>query len=145
MLKGFPLPPSSNQLYSSVRGRLVKSMEGRKYSNLVQIYKIKKFREVDKIASAFKPDELLNVETIFVFAKKRIVGVKGQIKKLDASNRIKQLHDGLSTILGIDDCRFVSGTFSKATCENESEEQVIVIITKSDLKCLDQIKISLAI
>ena len=139
VLTRLPLPPSSNQLYSSVKGRLIKSIEGRKYDNLIQLYKLKKFRDLEKIASSFGSDDLLHIETIFIFNKNRIVGKKGQIKKLDASNRIKQLHDGLSTLLGIDDCRFVSGVFSKATCQNEKDEQVIVKITKSELLTLDQV------
>lgn len=114
-------------------------MEGRKYDNLIQIYKLRKFKELDKIKESFKDDDLLSIETIFVFAKNRIIGKKGQVKKLDASNRIKQLHDGLSTLLGIDDSRFVSGIFSKATCDNEKDEQVIVKITKSEIHTLDHI------
>lgn len=141
ILTKFPLPPSSNQLYASVRGRLVKSQEGRKYDNLIQLYKLKKFRDLERITHAFTDADVLNIETIFVFARKRIVGQKGQIKKLDASNRIKQLHDGLSKLIGIDDCRFVSGTFSKATCEKECDEQVIIKITKSQLFSLDQLMI----
>lgn len=143
ILAKLPLPPSSNQLYSSVKGRLIKSIEGRKYDSLIQLYKLKKFRDIDKISNAFGPADLLNIETIFVFNKNRIIGKKGQIKRLDASNRIKQLHDGLSTLLGIDDCRFVSGAFSKATCQDEKDEQVIVKITKSELLTLDQVNISL--
>jgi hypothetical protein len=138
-LTRFPLPPSSNHLYASVGGRLVKSIEGRKYDSYLQLYKLRKFKDLETISKAFQEADILHIETTFVFAKNKIVGKKGQIKKLDASNRIKQLHDGLSKLIGIDDCRFVSGAFSKATCERENEEQVIVKISRSELLTLDQV------
>ncbi len=143
ILRNFPLPPSSNQLYASVRGRLIKSVEGRKYDAAVSLYKLRKFIDLDKITNAFSNAGILEIETIFVFHRKRIIGLKNQIKKLDTSNRIKPCHDGLARILEIDDCYFKAGKFSIATCDDPKDEQVIIIVNKSELKTLEQINSSI--
>jgi len=145
VLTRFPLPPSSNQLYASVRGRLIKSMEGRKYDNLVQLFKLKKFKELDRIQKELNDGSIINIETIFVFTKNRIIGKKGQVKKLDTSNRIKTCHDGLAKILEIDDSLFKSMQASTATCLSQQDEQVIVVLSKSQIKTLEEIKQNLNI
>lgn len=133
------MPPSSNQLYASVRGRLIKSVAGRKYDAAINAFNLIKFRQLDKIKAQIKPDQLLLVDTVFIFHCKRVIGAKGQIKKLDASNRIKQCHDSLARLLEIDDSYFVQGAFSKAICDNESDEQVIITIREGQLLTLDQV------
>lgn len=139
VLKRIPLPPSSNQLYSSVRGRLIKSIEGRKYYAAISMYAVRNFKIIDQIKSHFSPKDTLKIDCYFVFHKSRIVSKKGEIKVLDASNRIKSCHDGISELIGIDDKHFVSGHLEKVICEKESDEQVIVHITKAKIRTYEDI------
>lgn len=136
------MPPSSNQLYASYKGRLIKSVIGRKFDASIQAFKLIKFRQLAKIKESIKPDHLLLVDTVFVFHRKRVIGVKGQMKKLDASNRIKQTHDALARLLEIDDCFFVQGSFSKAICDHALDEQVIITIREGKLQTLDEVLVN---
>lgn len=136
---GFPMPPSSNQLYASFKGRFIKSVVGRKYDASINAFKLIKSRQLDKIKAQLKPNQLLHIDTVFVFHRKRVIGAKGQIKKLDASNRIKQAHDSIARLLEIDDSYFVQGAFSKAICEHEGDEQIIITIRPAELLTLDQL------
>lgn len=129
VLKDIPLPPSSNKLYSSVRGRLIKSIEGRKYASEINIYALKNFKIIDKIKKQIGPNDTLRIDRYFVFHKSRIISKQNEYKKLDATNRIKSADDGLSSLLGIDDKQFISGITEKVTCENEKDEQIIIHIS----------------
>lgn len=139
LLKGFPIPPSSNQMYASVNGRLIKSAEARRYLGLVQGYKIRKFREIDEFLKTVVDADVFDVEMNFIFHRDRVIGKKNQIKKLDASNRLKASHDGLAEILDIDDSRFVSGSFKKCYTPFIQEEQVIIVVKKTAILSLDEL------
>lgn len=138
LLKRFPLPPSSNQLYASVNGRLIKSTEGRKYDSLIDGYKLREFRILEQFKETVKPTDLFNVDMHFIFMRDRLISKKDTIKRLDSTNRLKAAHDGLSKILDIDDCRFVTGSFSKNSCRFPHEEQVIITVKRSVLLTLDE-------
>ncbi len=133
ILDYFPLPPSSNQLYSSFRGRLIKSKIGRAYDVAVLVFELKNMKYISDISRTAKELKTLKINTTFVFHRARVIGKKGQMKRIDASNRIKQVHDHLAKLIGIDDCYFVEGSFSKATCKDIKDERVIIEITKGDL------------
>lgn len=134
-LTGFPMPPTSNKLYASVGGRFIKTVEGRRYDAAIAGFSLIKFRQIEKIKKELQANTLpyLHISTTFVFFKKRIVGTRGQLKRLDASNRIKQAHDALAKILSIDDSYFVQGSFSKIMCDDEKDEQVIIEIKEGKL------------
>lgn len=131
ILKRIPIPPTSNNLYASVRGRLIKSIEGRKYESALKLYSIRNFKILDKIKSNLKPSDSLRVDCFFIFHKNRIISKKGEYKKLDVTNRIKALHDAISDMVGIDDKQFISVGCEKIICENQEDEQVIVLLSKS--------------
>lgn len=131
ILKKIPIPPTSNNLYSSVRGRLIKSIEGRKYEAALKLYSLRNFKLIEKIKEQLKPNDTLRVECYFIFHKNRIISKKGEYKKLDATNRIKALHDALSEMIGIDDKQFISISADKIICENVDDEQVVVLINKT--------------
>lgn len=139
-LKKIPLPPSSNQIYASVRGRLIKSQHARIYSNQCQIWALKNFKLLDMIKDHYKSETTLEVNYIFVFHKQRLVGKKNQIKKLDAANRIKVIQDELAKMIGIDDSLFLKTTIEKVTCESESDQQVIIEIKAAELKSYEGLK-----
>lgn len=142
ILKNFPLGPSSNSIYASVNGRFIKSNEARKYSNLVDIYKLRKFKQIEEFQSKITNDDIFRVDTHFIFQKNRILNktkAKSKYKKLDTSNRLKSTLDGLSKILEIDDSRFFTGVYTKNYCENQQDEQVIIVISKTNVYSLDEV------
>jgi hypothetical protein len=135
-LTRLPLPPSINGLYTSARGRLIKSSEGRIYDQKMQVYKLRNFKLIDEITNEFK-DCCLKVDRYFVLHKKRVFCKNGDIKKIDPTNFIKAQDDCLSKIIGIDDRYFKSGVCELMTCEHEKDEQAIVYIEKFMIKEYD--------
>jgi hypothetical protein len=121
-----------------VNGRFIKSVEGRKYDASVEMYKLREFRILEEFSKLVKPTDVFNVDMYFVFARDRLVSKKETIKKLDATNRLKASHDGLSKILGIDDCRFITGSYHKVYCRFPQDEQVIIVVKKSALLSLEE-------
>lgn len=137
ILTKFPMPPSSNQLYASFKGRFIKSVEGRRFDSSAKAFELINCRKLDAIkAEMAKTKSFWFIDTKFVFIRSRIIGQKGQIKRLDASNRIKATHDALAKMLGVDDSLFVSGSFSKVICEHAGQEQVIITISACELNKL---------
>lgn len=134
----WPMPPTSNKLYSSFRGRLVKSKDGRAYDDKLDLFKMLYKRKLDVVKNQLKSlieehGKCLKISTVFVFHKNKVIGQKGQMKKLDATNRIKQVHDHLARLLEIDDCYFTNSIIDKATCDDPKEEQVIITISSGQL------------
>jgi hypothetical protein len=141
VLKRIPIPPTSNNLYASVRGRFIKSIEGRKYDAALKLYSIRNFKLIDTIKAELKPNDLLKIHCYFIFSKNRIISKKGDYKKLDVTNRIKALHDAVSDFIGIDDKQFISIMCEKIICENQDDEQVIVTLDKCDQLNIKDIKL----
>jgi Holliday junction resolvase RusA-like endonuclease len=143
ILKNFPLGPSSNSIYACVNGRFIKSLEARKYSASVDIYKLRKYHAIQNFISQISNDDIFQIDTHFVFQKNRILNKsknsKSKYKKLDTANRLKSALDGLSKILDIDDSRFFSGIYTKNYCENQADEQVIIVITKTCILSLEEL------
>ena len=134
----WPMPPTQNKLYSSFRGRLVKSKEGREYDAKLDLFKMLYKRKLDVLKKdigslIIEHGKCLKISTIFIFHKSKVIGKKGQMKKLDATNRIKQVHDHLARVLEIDDCYFVNSIIDKATCDYPKDEQVIISISSGHL------------
>ncbi len=126
ILKRFPMPPTSNRLLMPCRGRLIKSVEYRAYEQKVVSFHMRNITNLAEIEHAFKGNKFLRIDTLFVFAQKRLISKKNEVKSLDASNRIKIVHDVISKLIHIDDKYFTCGYFEKAFCEAENEEQVII-------------------
>lgn len=131
------IPPSSNKLYSSYRGRLVKSKAGREYSDKIEFYALTNKRKIEaarkQVKELLEQSEYLKIECVFVFHFKRVISLKGTLKKIDVSNRVKQAHDATARLLDIDDCHFVEPIIKLATCEDIKNEQVIITITAGQL------------
>jgi hypothetical protein len=136
-LTKLPIPPSQNKIYSSVRGRLIKSAIARKFDSDCEFWAYLRKRTVEAIKlnleAIIANGGYLNVDCVFVFHKSKVLSKKGTLKRLDPANRLKCLHDNLAKILGIDDTYFVSGSFSKVICDDIKEEQVIVTISPASL------------
>ena len=143
IFKNFPMPPTSNKLYTSVRGRLIKSAEARNFD-----LKAQRWAYVNNQAiQALK----LNLEAIranggcfkltvwFIFDKSSVFTKKGELKKLDHSNRIKQTHDMIAKIIGYDDSLFVHTEEFKVYCDRKEDEQVIFKIEQANIKHIEDL------
>lgn len=136
-LEKFPVPPSSNKLYSSFRGRLIKSKDGRDYDNKVQTFVLLNKRKIESFKKhvnlLLERGPYLSITTVFVMHKSKVLTKQGRLKKIDVSNRLKALHDAFARAMGIDDCVFVHPIARLATCDDERNEQVIFSLESSDL------------
>ncbi len=136
-LTNFPIPISSNKLYSSFRGRLVKSQAGRQYDNQVQTFVLFNKRKIEAfkkhVHSLLEESPYLSITTVFVFRRNRILTKQGKMKKIDVSNRLKQTFDHLAKMLEIDDNVFINPIAQLAICDDEKDEQVIISVNKAEL------------
>lgn len=121
------MSPSSNKLYSSVRGRLIKSVNGRVYANACHYYALKHSAEINEIHTQCK-GRPLRVDCNFVFPKSAVFTKDGRMKKADYTNRVKSCHDELAKMLLIDDCMFVCG-FSQKSVSTDGESYVDIEIS----------------
>lgn len=132
VLQKIPLPPTSNKMYASVRGRLIKSIEARKYSASIDRYAMIYFSKIESIKNSIPKNSTIDVHCDFFFHRNRIFGKKGQIKKIDVSNRIKQVHDSISKLINIDDSRFSFISARKYAIDLNMLESVAVTIKISN-------------
>lgn len=144
ILYDFPMPPSANKQLTISKGRMIKTSAARLFSEQVRLYGVRKWREIEKIKKDIKEGDLLQIDCYFIFLDSRLVGKKGQIKKLDANNFLKSCLDGVASILGIDDKYFMANHVEKIKCVNQSEEQAILVIRPAALRTLSQLTATLS-
>lgn len=128
--KRFPMSISSNQLYASVRGRLIKSSAGRHYVAKTYLWANKNRSVVNKLKEILR-GKTLRVDCAFYFPREKLLTKKNTLKRLDWSNRLKILHDCLSDIIEVDDSHFISGYCCKKISDND---EAYVEITISEAK-----------
>ncbi len=128
----WPMSISSNQLYASVRGRLIKSSAGRNYSKQVQTWAQKNKGTIDKLKVILR-GKTLRVDCAFFFPKSKLVTKKNTLKRIDWSNRIKLVHDNLADLIGVDDSHFISGYCCKKISDNE-EAYIDIKISAENLE-----------
>lgn len=143
------MPPSVNQMWASVRGRLIKSAKGRQYEMSCHKFKAQNMDQIREIKSfcseIIKSGMQITVDCYFVFPKDKVFSKTndkktgraiGDIKKIDVDNRLKPLLDELSKMLEIDDKHFFSGWREK-TWSNQKElsgDEGKVLVTISSHK-----------
>lgn len=133
IFRNFPMSPSSNTMYSSFNGRLIKSKEARIYVDLCNRWALVNFATIQKAINLFK-GKSIRVDTCFVFRKDRFFIKDGSIRKLDCTNHIKAAHDNLSQILTIDDSLFVSCLIEKKYTEGPRDFIEFSISAQEPLK-----------
>lgn len=131
-LHKWPMPMTSNHLYIVSRGRLIKSNEARKYSNSCLQWGMQNRGTINKLREILK-DKTLRVDCCFVFPKSKLITKKNTLKKIDYSNRIKQVFDELSKMIGVDDSHFISGYCCKKISEID-ESSVYITISEAKLE-----------
>lgn len=128
ILSRIPIGPSINNVYKPIRGRFVKSVNGRIYDQKIEMYKLRHFKLLEQIHAEFK-DKLLCIDKYFIFPYKELYCKDGSVKRKDLSNYLKTTEDGLARLLSIDDKFFRSGILEALTCANEKDSQLIVKIS----------------
>lgn len=127
--EGFPLPPSSNNMYATVGKRRIKSVQMRQFESAVLRWSYARRKGIDWMMAAFKDleaTEAIRIDATFYFERSRILCKDGTPKRNDTSNRIKALHDVISELTGIDDSWFWSGSFDKFPVDHVDEEGVTI-------------------
>jgi hypothetical protein len=139
VLSQIPMPPSSNRQYWATAfmiagkptGRLAPSTELKQYvrdfaawaeRNSVLLAKAKKFIRDEILLK----DLMLQVDTYACFPGTSLWTQKGMPKKMDATNRLKALHDCLSEVLAVDDSWFWGGHVEKI--ETRKEPYAFVVL-----------------
>lgn len=128
-LTGFPMPPSVNHLYgwSPGAGRLVKSKLCTNYERTVGKWVLTNQAQLEKLR-LFTKDlgaYVFDVAAMFHMERSSIICLNGKPKKNDTSNRIKALHDVLSSIVGVDDSYFWSLSADKQATDNKPFVDII--------------------
>ena len=86
-LTGFPIPPTSNKLYASYRGRFIKTADARRFDASIEAFRILRHKHLEELkhelakdAHIRVDDAHIKVDTVFVFHKPRIVSKINTLK-----------------------------------------------------------------
>src|SRR5512139_3287341 len=95
-----PYPPSTNRLWSVMRGKVVKSLEARNYQNLVKA-----------LAEPIGERELITGPvklSITLYPKKTLKDSGKPPRCIDLSNAVKIVEDALNKVVWLDDSQVVN-------------------------------------
>lgn len=147
-LTGFPMPPTSNNMYRTGRlhsgkiGRF-KSADTRRWEADVANWALKHSADLIRIRGWIRSEvtlgKVLDVHTRFWFHRSKIVSKKGTPKRLDTTNRIKGVHDILARLLEVDDSYFWHGSFEKLAFDEPLDHPgfVDILIGSAPLQTLN--------
>ena len=130
-ITNFPIPPTVNKLYAYVGGRMVKAKCYRDYERACYVWLTTNPQQVAQLRQFTRDigSYVLHVDACFYMSKRSIVCLNGKPKKNDTSNRLKPLHDVLSSIIiGVDDSYFWSGSFTKFSVDDAVEPYVNIVL-----------------
>jgi Holliday junction resolvase RusA-like endonuclease len=136
---GLPIPPSSNGQYKPFKNRRTgrlsfrASLELEAYKRDLNLCFYKQptqfLSNVKKLQSWLEHGIYFEVKATLFFKEKTLFTLKGMPKKMDVSNRLKSLHDGLATLLQIDDSLFFKISAEKRLTHANENESVVIEIT----------------
>lgn len=116
-IKGFPLPPSANELYANIPGRgRIKTEALKSFEAEVHYWSMKNqhlLLPARELCQSIGPGCFIRLHKFFYFRPHKILTKSGEPRKNDTSNRIKALEDVLAKLLGIDDKWFWAGNYDK--------------------------------
>lgn len=117
-IKGFPMPPSMNNLYANrPNGGRFKTLGYKSFEQTVQWWCTQNAHQVDRLRDwvLHLPEKHgIRVDHIFHFLPHKIITKAGKPRKNDTWNRPKALHDVICEYLSIDDSFFWSGSVEKS-------------------------------
>jgi len=142
------MPPSVNESLTVANGRMIKSGKARTYLHNAENHKLanQEFYKgaKDIINSWLKIKQTgLRVNAYFSYPKSEIVtkakDAQNSFRVNDVHNRLKQLHDAIAGLLGINDCNFIAGDCEKVVAESvQDENKVFITIQPHQLFTLDE-------
>lgn len=136
---GFPIPPSSNNQYIQ-RGRFrVASVQLRAFKQTFEACGVMQAGAIKQAKEILKAWPSLTVHCVFNFNYTRVFTKKGEIKRMDVSNRIKAIHDCLSELIERDDSHFFLVSAEKRVSETE-EETVDIYLSSYEDQETDDVK-----
>ena len=138
--KDFPLTPSANGLYATVGRRRIKSKKYNEFLIRFDVWRMRNFRLLKK-ASDYFADNLGNnwvqVNMYICVNRKTVFNLKGGVKSLDSSNRIKACHDALARGIDIDDKYFAVGFTEKVI--TKGKEQIIIELKLTPMRNIEEL------
>lgn len=142
VLVGLPMPPSENHVYpSGADGRRFASPELKRYKQSMRDWRminLQKANLIKRVCDVWLMEgNVLSLELVLGFHVSSLFTKKGEVKQMDASNRIKAFQDGLfEEILGIDDRYAWSVRVMKMQIPEELPEQSWCMIQSMPIKML---------
>jgi Holliday junction resolvase RusA-like endonuclease len=135
VLKGIPMPPTSNNQYLAIRGRFVPNGSLTRYKRDFEIWARANISIISQAHKELQRDAQLSISCDFYFSKGRVfttgLKAKSKLQKLDVTNRVKSLHDMICKAIEIDDRQFFQVTLVKHELLESSDEYCDVIITEA--------------
>jgi len=135
---GLPIPPSSNGQYKPFKskhtGKLsfkaTPELEAYKRNLDLCFYKNPGLflSNIKKLESWLANGIYLEVKATFFLNVKTMLTQKGEPKRMDVSNKLKSLHDGLAKLLQVDDSLFFKISAEKRLTHSNEVESVVVEI-----------------
>ncbi len=115
---GLPMPPTSNNQYIPVKikgfTRLVPSHDLKAFKANFVLSVMGRYRQEKKeIQEWVARGSYLDIEVKLYFMNEKLFNKQGGPKRLDATNRVKALHDSFSDFLEIDDLFFFRSSVEK--------------------------------
>lgn len=128
-VRGFPMPPSVNNVYANVpSGGRRKTDTYKSYEQTVSHWALQNAHQLNVLrdwVTQIPRAHAIRIDHIFHFHAFRIVTRGGKPMKNDSWNRPKVLHDCLAALLGIDDCYFWSGVLEKSPITIEGLQESV--------------------
>jgi hypothetical protein len=139
----FPIPPSENNCYPTMVNRKTMrafrfpSGELKAFKKAVDTWARDRQDLIKRARLALLPSQQsqVRVDIYIAWSSQRLYTKDGRRKSLDASNRIKPIHDALSELLGIDDRFFYTGQ-SEPVLADEGIECVMVKMRLAPMRTL---------
>jgi hypothetical protein len=137
-ITGLPIPPSSNAQYKPFRNVTTGKLSFKSCPELIAYkhdmdhcfyqYPTQFFQNIKKLQSWLDNGIYFEVKATFLFSRKTLLTQKDTPKRMDVSNRLKSLHDGLARLLQVDDSLFFRISAEKRLAHANQPESVVIEI-----------------
>lgn len=145
LLEKFPMPISENKFrgafFDQTKQEMVHYSTGdlKAFKRIGHEWRLEHLRFCQEIrvwarTAVADQSHQIRIDCNFIFPKEKVWTKAGKIRKFDASNRIKPLHDVLADILDVDDCYFYPGVSEKIFAEDGEPECVLILLTVTKIQ-----------
>lgn len=150
VFRQFPMSPSENQMYPTIRDRRtgglrrIASRELNAFKRQTESWRMQNLKMVKEAQLALSTEirqnqmSMIRVDSYLGFQHSKLFTKQGMRKRMDASNRIKGLHDAISNILCIDDRFFYPGRTEPVIVDRSEDECALIVMQISQLREMNQ-------